>query len=63
MKKIAFILITLLITATAYAGGMWSIVNQQFASNTWYCTYQLQGTTIQKTIQSPTGCKSFIFEP
>lgn len=62
MKRMAFIVVALSITATAQAGGMWSLINQQFASNAWYCTYQLQGTTIQRTIQSNSGCKPFIFE-
>lgn len=57
------ILLALLLISTSANAGMWQLINQQFSVNTWYCTYQLQGTTIQTTIESRTYCQSFIFKP
>ena len=54
----------LLATMATYAyAGMWTLVNQQFASSKWYCTYKLEGTTVLKTIESPMPCQPAIYQP
>lgn len=62
MKKCLVLIFSTLTAMTASAGGMWQLVNQQYAGTTVYCTYQLQGTTIKKTIQGMGSCQQFIFE-
>jgi hypothetical protein len=61
IKKIGLGLVTLLLSICAYAG-MWKLVNQQYDGNKVYCTYQLDGTTIQKTIQGMGICQQLIYE-
>jgi len=43
---------------------MWQLIDSQFQSGKWYCTYQLQGSNppIRTTIESATYCQSFIFQ-
>ena len=63
MKKIlAALALTALGLSTATAGGMWQLVNQQLSGGKFYCTYRLQGTTIQKVISGGAGCEQFIYE-
>ncbi|MEY4340505.1 MAG: hypothetical protein RL541_9 [Pseudomonadota bacterium] len=51
-RHISAIFILSLVNVSAIAG-VWVLVNQQFSPSinggTWYCTYQLMGTTIQTT--------------
>jgi hypothetical protein len=53
-----FLLLTLSISAHA---GMWRLINQQFSPDatggTWYCTYNLMGTTIQTTKAQKQNCE------
>ncbi len=62
IQKISLGLVGFLLSIGAYAG-MWQLVNTQYNSGKVYCTYQLQGTNIQKTILGAGGCQSHIYEP
>jgi hypothetical protein len=61
IKKLSLGVVTLLLSICAYAG-MWQLVNTQYNDGKVYCTYQLQGTTIQKTMLGQGACQSFIYE-
>lgn len=61
IKHLSLGVATLLLSICAYAG-MWQLVNTQYNEGKVYCTYQLQGTTIQKTMLGQGTCQSFIYE-
>jgi len=53
----------LILTITGYCcAGMWMLISEQISGNKYYCTYKLDGTTVTRTIQSPTPCRQAIFE-
>ena len=68
MKRNVILLISALMLASAsnaYAAswgntkpGSWRLIHYEFIENTWYCTYQMQGSSEQKTITSDEFCKS-----
>lgn len=63
MKKILVLAaLVVLFTNSAFAGGMWKLVNQQLSGGKFYCTYQLDGTSVQKVISGGAGCQQFIYE-
>lgn len=45
----------------ANAAQAWYLVDSQFTGRSWYCTYQLVGTNIQTTIESPSPCQTSIY--
>lgn len=61
-KKTALFLSALVVIGSAHAA-MWTLVNQQFVVNKWYCTYKLEGSSpqITKTIESSAPCQPAIF--
>lgn len=61
IQKLGLGVVTLLMSVCSYAG-MWQLVNTQYDGVKVYCTYQLQGTTIQKTMLGQGICQSFIYE-
>lgn len=48
-------------SCNAHAGQAWYLVDSQFSGRMWYCTYQLAGTDIQTTIESPSPCAPSIY--
>ena len=52
----------MLLANTAFAGGMWRLINQQLSGGKFYCTYQLDGTSVQKVISGGAGCQQLIYE-
>ncbi len=61
LKKIIGLVLAAGMICSAYAG-MWTLVNQQFASGKWYCTYKLDNTTVTRTIESSMPCQPAIFQ-
>jgi hypothetical protein len=61
MKKI--IGCTLFGLALLAHAAMWTLVQDQFVINKWYCTYKLEGSNppITKTIESAMPCQQAIF--
>ena len=61
-KKITVFVSALLMFGSAYAA-MWTLIDQQFVVNKWYCTYRLDGSSpqITKTIESSMPCQTAIY--
>ncbi|MDO9279101.1 MAG: hypothetical protein Q7U05_11145 [Polaromonas sp.] len=62
-KTLVLAVLVVLVANLALAGGMWKLVSQQVSGGKFYCTYQLEGTSVQKVISGGAGCQQFIYEP
>lgn len=54
------LLVLFLGTASAYT--IWKLVSSEFNDGHYYCLYQIQGTSIQKTVVSDVSCLSPLVE-
>lgn len=61
-KTLVLVALVVLVTNSAFAGGMWRLINQQLSGGKFYCTYQLDGTSVQKVISGGAGCQQVIYE-
>jgi len=59
MKKIIFGML-MAISMNAHSMEMWFLIHSQFSDGHFYCTYKLQGTSIETTIVSQNSCDSVI---
>ena len=61
-KSFSLLVLLTSIGIIAAAATIWELVNSQFNSGKYYCTYRMSGSSVQKTIISESTCETVLYE-